>query len=31
VILRDTPPPGYDQRNPPVVYLDHGQPAARAA
>jgi nitrate/nitrite transport system ATP-binding protein len=31
VILRDTPPPGYDQRNPPVVYLDRGQPAARAA
>ena len=31
VILRDTSPPGYDQRNPPVVYLDHGQPAARAA
>ena len=31
VILRDTPPPGYDQRNPPVVHLDHGQPAARAA
>ncbi len=31
VILRDTPPPGYDQRNPPVVHLDRGQPAARAA
>jgi nitrate/nitrite transport system ATP-binding protein len=31
VILRDTPPPGYDQRNPPVIHLDHGQPAARAA
>jgi nitrate/nitrite transport system ATP-binding protein len=31
VVLRDTPQPGYDQRNPPVVHLNREQPAARAA
>ena len=31
VILRDTPPAGYDQRNPPVVRLDGQTPVAVAA
>ncbi|MGE0416562.1 MAG: ABC transporter ATP-binding protein [Acetobacteraceae bacterium] len=30
-VLRDTPPPGYDQRNPPVIRLDGSSPVARAA
>ncbi|MGE0223362.1 MAG: ABC transporter ATP-binding protein [Acetobacteraceae bacterium] len=31
VVLRDTPPPDYDQRSPPVIRLDGSQPVARAA
>ncbi len=31
VILRDTPPPDYDQRNPPVIRLDGKTPVAHAA
>ncbi len=31
VILRDTPPPNYDQRNPPVIRLDGKTPVAVAA
>ena len=31
VILRDTPPAGYDQRNPPVIRLDGQTPVAQAA
>ncbi len=31
VILRDTPPPDYDQRNPPVIRLDGRTPVAHAA
>lgn len=31
VILRDTPPPGFDQRNPPVIRLDGQTPVAHAA
>jgi len=30
-ILRDSPPPDYDQKNPPTIWLDSGRPVARAA